>query len=287
MPASQSKTEPAPKPTFVFKGTIKKLKSATMKDVPVNDRTAIVTVDQIIEAPPGLADYNGQDITVQLSGRTKVSVGQEMIFHTISWMYGDSIAVQALSQEPVKSSHTAMLAAASDPAERHVQRRTRERFDDADLVVSGKVVAVRLPAETAQGLRGTSAAASDQIPGGPVSEHDPKWREAVVEVDDVHKGSHKKKQVVVRFPASTDVMWYGAPKFHPGQQGYFMLHKTEAEKPKGKQTKRRSKPAVTAAAGTEVATAKAYAALDPMDFQPYHEPGGIKTIIESEAIKKQ
>src|SRR5438309_4243960 len=90
MPASQSKTEPAPKPTFVFKGTIKKLKSATMKDVPVNDRTAIVTVDQIIEAPPGLADYNGQDITVQLSGRAKVRVGQEMIFHTISWMYGIS-----------------------------------------------------------------------------------------------------------------------------------------------------------------------------------------------------
>src|SRR3989442_4823123 len=115
MQASQSKTEPAPKPTFVFKGTIKKLKSSTMKDVPVNDRTAIVTVDQIIEAPPGLADYNGQDITVQLSGRTKVIVGQEMIFHTISSMYGDSIFVQALSQEPVKSGHAAMLAAGGEP----------------------------------------------------------------------------------------------------------------------------------------------------------------------------
>ena len=286
MPASQRKTEPAPKPTFVFKGTIKKLKSATMKDVPVNERTAIVTVDQIIEASPGLADYNGQDITVQLSGRTKASVGLEMIFHTISWMYGESIAVQAISQEPVKSSHTAMLAAATDPADRHAQRQTRERFNDADLDVSGKVVAVRLPAEKAQGLQGTSAVASDQIPGGPVSEHDPKWREAVVEVDDVHKGAHKKKQVVVRFPASTDVMWYGAPKFHPGQQGYFMLHKTEVEKPKQRQTKKRGQAAVASAAEPEEVTTKAYTALDPIDFQPYHEPGGIKKIIESEATKK-
>ena len=122
MPASQRKTETAPKPTFFFKGTIKKLKSATMKDVPVNERTAIVTVDQIIEASPGLADYNGQDITVQLSGRTKASVGLEMIFHTISWMYGESIAVQAISQEPVKSSHTAMLAAASRTAARTAAR---------------------------------------------------------------------------------------------------------------------------------------------------------------------
>jgi hypothetical protein len=287
MPASQSKTEPAPKPTFIFKGTIKKLKSATMKDVPVNDRTAIVTVDQIIEAPPGLSDYNGQDITVQLSGRTKVSVGQEMIFNTVSWMYGDSIAVRAISQEPVKSSHTAMLAAATDPAERHAQRQTRERFDAADLVVSGKVVAVRLPAEKAQGLQGASAAASDQIPGGPVSEHDPKWREAVVEVDDVHKGAHKKKQVVVCFPASTDVMWYGAPKFHPGQQGYFMLHKSEVEKPKQPKTRKRGKTTVVSAAEPEDVTTKAYTALDQMDFQPYHEAGGIKTIIESETMKKQ
>lgn len=287
MPASQSNPEPAPKPTFVFKGTIKKVKSATMKDVPVNDRTAIVTVDQIIEAPPGLSDYNGQDITVQLSGRAKVSVGQEMIFNTVSWMYGDSIAVRAISQEPVKSSHTAMLAAATDPADRHAQRQTRERFDDADLVVSGKVVAVRLPAEKAQGLQGASAAASDQISGGPVSEHDPKWREAVVEVDDVHKGAHKKKQVVVRFPASTDVMWYGAPKFHPGQQGYFMLHKSEVEKPQPRKTRKRGKAPVVSAAEPEDVTTKAYTALDQIDFQPYHEPGGIKTIIEAEAIKKQ
>ena len=287
MPASQSKRETVPKPTFVFKGTIKKLKSATMKDVPVNERTTVVTVDQIIEAPPGLADYNGQDITVQLSGRAKVSVGQEMIFHTIGWMYGDSIAVQALTQESVKSSHAAMLASGADPAELHAQRRARERFDRADLVVSGKVIAVRLPAETARGLRGASAVASDQMPGGPVSEHDPKWREAVVEIAGLHKGKQPGKQVVVRFPASTDVMWYGAPKFHPGQQGYFMLHKTEVEKPKRKQAKKRGKRAVAAAAETEDVGTKAYAALDPMDFQPYHEPGGIKTIIESEAMKKQ
>ncbi len=287
MPASQRKTGPVQTPTFVFKGTIRKLKSATMKDVPVNDRTLVVRVDQIIEAPPALADYNGQDITVQLSSRAKVSVGQEMIFHAVSWMYGDSIAVRAISQEPVKSSHTAMLAAAADPVDLHAQRQTREHFDDADLVVSGKVVAVRLPAEESQGQRGASALASEQIQRGPVSEHDPKWREAVVEVDDVHKGTHKKKQVVVRFPSSTDVMWYGAPKFHPGQQGYFMLHETEVKKPEQKKTRRRGKAAVTSAAKPEDVTTKAYAALDQMDFQPYHESGSIKTIVESRTVKKR
>ena len=151
-------------------------------------------------------------------------------------------------------------------------------------------MAVRLPDEAAQTVKGAGVAASEQPPSRPISEHDPKWREAVVQIDDVHKGVHKQKQVVVRFPASTDVMWYGAPKFHPGQQGFFTLHKTEAGKPKTRRVKKRSgKRAATeaVAAGPEVGATETYTALDQMDFQPYHEPGGIKTIIESEAAKKQ
>src|SRR5437773_3713160 len=223
MAASPRQTNEAQKPTLVFKGTIKKLKSSTMKEVPVSDRTAIVTIDQIIEAPPDLTGYSGQDITVELSGRQKVSVGQQMIFHTTSWMYGNSIAVRSLSEEALKSSHTAMLSAGDDPVERRAKRQEREHFDVADLVVSGKVVAVRLPGDSAPGQKRAGAKAP-----GPISEHDPKWREAVIQVDEVHKGAHKKKQVVVRFPASSDVMWHGAPKFHPGQQGYFLLHKAAA-----------------------------------------------------------
>lgn len=288
MPASPSKTAKDHKPTFVFKGTIKKLKSATMKGVPVDDRTVVVTVNQIIEAPPALADYNGQDITVQLGGRQKVRVGQELIFHTTSWIFGDSIAVRSLTEEPVTDRTAAMLSAADDPVERRAQREKRDRFDAADLVVSGKVVAVRLPAETAKRSGAASLDASDRAPGGPVSEHDPKWREAVIQVDEVHKGIHKKKQVVLRFPASKDVMWYGAPKFHPGQQGFFMLHKSKTEKPKAKRGRKRPRKGVVeeaAVADSEVGITEAYTALDQTDFQPYNEPGGVKTIIDSESLK--
>ena len=276
MAASPRQTDEAQKPTLVFKGTIKKLKSATMKEVPVSDRTAVVTIDQIIEAPPDLAGYSGQDITVKLSSRKKVTIGQQMIFHTTSWMYGNSIAVHSLSEEPVKSSHTAMLSAGDDPVERRAKREKREHFDVADLVVSGKVVAVRLPSDSAPGQKRGGAKGP-----GPISEHDPKWREAVVQVDEVHKGAAKKKQVVVRFPASSDVMWHGAPKFHAGQEGYFMLHKTEAEGSTAKGAKKQKRK------GHDAGTAESYQALHPGDFQPYSEPGGIKTIIESESIKSK
>jgi hypothetical protein len=274
MAASPRQTNETQQPTFVFKGTIKKLGSATMKDVPVDDRTAVVTVDQIISAPPDVAGYSGQDITVQLSGRRKISIGHQMIFHTTVWMYGNGIAVRSLSQEPVKSSHATLLGAGDDPIEQRAQREKREHFDAADLVVSGKVVAVRLPDDSVSRRKRVSGEVRD-----PISEHDPKWREAVIEVDDVHKGA-KKKQVVVRFPASSDAMWHDAPKFHAGQEGYFMLHKAEAEEAIAKGAKKQKrKVRARGAAGS-------YQALDPIDFQPYHEPG-IKTILDSESTKSK
>jgi hypothetical protein len=270
------KTAQIEKPTFIFKGTIKKLKSATMKEVPVDKNTAVVTVDQVIEAPADLAGYDGQDLTVQLSSMHKV--GEMLIFNTVSWLYGDSIAVRSLSEEPIKPSHSAMLAAVGDPVERRRQREQREHFDDADLVVSGKVVSVRLPSEEPLAAKG--AVATSNTRRKPVSEHDPKWREAVVEVDDVHKGDHKKKQVVIRFPASNDVMWYNAPKFHPGQQGHFML--TKAKPDESTKTKKAGKEEAAAAVAAATPT-DTYVALDPLDFQPYSEPGGIKTIIDSKS----
>jgi len=265
------------KPTFVFKGTIKKLKSATMKTVAVDSNTVVVTVDQLIEAPPDLAAYAGQEITVQLSGAIKPKVGQQLIFHTVSGQYGESIEVRSLSEEPFQASHSALLGADVDPVERHLDRERRRHFDDADLVVSGKVLAVTLPPGEQAASASKSALAAAPTRRKPVSEHDPKWRDAVVEVDDVHKGKHKKKKIIVRFPASTDVMWYNAPKFHPGQQGHFLLQKTKPEKPaKGSKATKKS------AAVAPAEKMDTYVALDPLDFQPSSEPGGIKKIIDSE-----
>ncbi len=282
MAANKRKSNPSTQATFVFKGTVQALKSATMKQVPVDDRTVVASVDQIVEAPPNLAKLTGQKVTVQLSGRKKVKRGEQMIFHAISWIYGDSIALRSLSEEAVKPAHMTMLAAAQDPVAQHHQRVKEDRFKQADLVVSGKVVAVRLPEEPESNVKTTFLA---QPTSKPVSEHDPKWREAVVEIDDVHKGAHQKKQVVVRFPASKDVMWYHSPKFQPGQQGFFMLHKAQGggeSKSTGKSTKKAA-PGLIAQEGREP---DVYTAPDAADFQPFNEGSEMPAIIES-AVKEK
>jgi hypothetical protein len=248
--------------TFVFKGTIKKLKATTVTAAPVSTRTCIVTVDRIIEAPQTLAGYAGQDITVELSSRRKVNAGDMMIFHSISWLFGEGVAVRSLYEEIEADPTTPHL----DGGTERKQRKARQHFNDADLVVSGKVVEVRLPTP-APGKK-TAAA----LPTTHVSEHDPKWREAVIEVAEIHKGSSAKRQVVIRFPASTDVAWRRAPKFAAGQEGYFMLHES-TRAASGQGPRKRS----------EASSDPSYTVHDPQDFQPYSEPGGIKSIIESES----
>jgi len=261
--------------TFVFKGTVQETGSATMKQVAANKQTAIVTVDQVIESPKNMAKLGGHRITVQMAGAQPAQKGQQFIFHAHGWIFGDSVAVQSVKQEPLKQTkaHAALLSAGGDPVSRKNDREAEQRFDSAQVVVSGKVTEVRLPPETT-GSKGKSAAKSASMTR-PVSEHSPHWREAVVEIDDVHKGKPGKKTVVIRFPASTDVRWYKAPKFHPGQQGFFMLHKTQvpaAAAPAAKGKAKAAKPK----------TIEAYTALHPLDFQPYSDPGGVRKMIDNQ-----
>src|SRR5437879_9091417 len=83
--ASRS-SDPSTDATFLFKGTILEIRSATMTQVPVDKNTVIVMVDQVLEAPRNLAKLGGHRVTVRLSGRQKVQTGQELIFHAYGWI---------------------------------------------------------------------------------------------------------------------------------------------------------------------------------------------------------
>src|SRR5258707_2709629 len=52
--------------------------------------------------------------------------------------------------------------AVDDPVERRAQKQQRSHFEDADLVVAGKVVAVRLPGDSTPGGKGAGE------PTGPI-----------------------------------------------------------------------------------------------------------------------
>ena len=93
-----------------------------------------------------------------------------------------------------------------------------------------------------------------------MSEHDPHWQEALVEVTEVVKGLAGQRKVVVVFASSKDVLWYKAPKFQVGQHGLFTLHKQQVAGVK------LAAALTTPAPDNEVAGV--YTAIDHRDFQP-------------------
>ncbi len=261
---------------FVFKGTVQKLKGATMTAVPITNRTVVVRVDEIIEAPDVLADFAGREITVELGGKKKVKTGEQVIFYANGWIFGEGLAVRSLDHRPAMAGLAAMGVSPGNPVENLANKKVRVRFEQSRTVVTGRVTSVRLPPAQMAAFRASAAATGGAEPTEfkPVSEHDPIIQEAVVEVDAVHKGETPTSEVTVRFPNSTDVQWYKAPKFRPGQQGFFMLHKEEAEEtaPTG--------GAFMAAAMVPAAEVEdAYTALQPADFQPMDQPGGVRNLI--------
>ena len=261
--ANSSKAEEwAKQARFIFTGTVKKLKAATLSEIKQADkqRTVIVSVDHILQAPPIFSNRTGQDITLQLKKGEKVTVGQQAEFYTNSWLIGnEGVAVTSLGHRPVQKATAAALSAApADPAKNLAARDMQAHVEDADMVVAGRVKSVKEPDEESN----TMIAAAGASVNPPLSEHDPKWQEAVVEIDNVHKGSHDKKSVVLRFPSSKDRMWADAPKFRPGQSGYFVLHKV----PMGQDSQ--GKVAAMEAGSPEVQD-EYYTALHREDFQPF------------------
>jgi hypothetical protein len=254
---------------FVFQGTVRKLKAATLAAVPVSDRTVVVRVDRVIHAPETLVDYAGRDITVQLAPGESVAPGNTLIFHANGWIFAEGLAVQSVGHEAATTPKVAALSTHPEDPVRNL--RAREAMDQAaraDLVVTGRVAAVRLPAGEAKARAMAGGPSAERI-----SEHAPLWQEAVIDVDEVHKGSRLRKQVVVRFPSSTDVRWHRAPKFHAGQEGVFMLHRQQLP------------PARAKAAGLAKAHEQ-YTALDPGDFQPLEQLPQIQLTTRAGAARR-
>jgi hypothetical protein len=230
---------------FVFSGLVQKIKATTVPGIQVNDRTAVVKIEEVLHAPGVLAGYSGHEITVQL--RQPARAGERAIFFTTPRVYAKSVVVDEVERvqtdkdaSALRENTTQVKQAVAKLPDRHVQRRS----SDADLVVVGKVSSVT-PVRSRQPY--------------PITRHDPEWHEARIEVERVERGRLPAEQLVVLFPQSTDVMWKASPKFQTGQEGIWILHKQEVK------ALRRSY----------------YLALDSGDFHPRDQQSRIHELLKA------
>jgi hypothetical protein len=248
----------------VFEGTVQQAKGAPVPGMP-GAGAAVVRVDRIVQGPQGLRAFEGRDVLVVPGKGERMRPGERAVFYTNGASLGETLAVASIGHLPQRmAAATRALARPSAALER---RDLRDRIDAADMVVVGRVSSVRVPSE-APGPRARAAGLA-AAPPRRISEHDPEWREAVIAVDRVEMGERRRKQVVVKFPASTDVRWFKAPKFTPGQEGVFILHR-----PPG------AIPAAARARATPAAAPDAYVALHPADVQPAEREDEITALVE-------
>ena len=223
---------------IIFIGTVTQVGAVAVPEVPASDRTVVVHVEQVLEKPAAVALGAGDSVTVQTAQPGSLKPGSQATFYTTGWIFGQGVAVREVGHE---SGHSPVVVADQQAA----VARARLGMNDADLkahiqkaamVVAGRVEQVR-PAE----LAGGAPAHRTRI-----SEHDPQWQEAIIQVQDGIKGAQAGEQVVVRFPTSLDVAWVGTPRFTVGQEGTFLLHKDSTTGSPESVIAGRSVPAYTA-----------------------------------------
>src|SRR5438093_9396245 len=128
---------------FVFRGTVQRARASLMSEVPASEQTYVVRVDEVLQAPQSLAQATGQRVTVMLPEGESVRRGAQAVFFTNPWLYGETLAVQAVGHREVPATMTALTHQPSDPVRTLVQRDRQARFAGADLVLRGVVTPVR------------------------------------------------------------------------------------------------------------------------------------------------
>jgi hypothetical protein len=144
-------------------------------------------------------------------------------------MFGESIAVDVVGT----AAETDTKAAAAPLRQSFAVEENRvlsARMASATMTVVGTVSKVTKSEKKAPATAMAMAAAGKTTH---ISEHDPNWHEATVDVDEVIKGRKGVKQVTVQFPESDDIRWYKVKKYAVGEQGIWMLQPGAKQDPEG------------------------------------------------------
>jgi len=198
-----------------FVGTVEQLAAATMAEVPIDGRTAVVRVDHVLHAPAAFQTLQGQSITVQLSPDVAPpAIGASEAFFTQGLAFGDSVAVTELGRLPVDQvePHITQGVVAGKGSFEALQREAaaaelRDHAAGADAVVIGRVLRLEKAAQSSG------------------SEHDPDWWAATVDVAHTETGD-ATGEVRVLYANSIDVRWRRSPKPKASQAGLWLLHRT-------------------------------------------------------------
>src|SRR5450755_2155540 len=220
-PMSDAAISLAAEAAFSFVGTIERVGETTMEDVPVDERTAVVHVDQVLQVPDAFAQLAGTSVTLRLAEDAEPpAAGGTFVFFANGLAFGASIALTEVGRRPVEemAPYLAMGREAGGAAPLETLQsqlaavRVRDHAGGADAIVLARVVGL------------------ERAAGAPLREHDPDRWLATLHVTHVERGNVREdSEVKTIYANSLDAHWHDAPKPKASQNGLWLLHATDGE----------------------------------------------------------
>lgn len=211
-PSSTSLKELTSAADYIFRGTVLRPGAANLAIVEPSERTAVVRVDEVLKASSSVDNFTGREVTVILSQREVVRAGQSQVFFGIIGLAGESLGVLELGRAADGGRLKARIARTQELL---FESGVRAKLLAADLAVTGRVLSTR--------------ATSAESKPGVLTEHDPLWWEAQLEVKAVLRGETVQGTIPFWFPTGTDAMWATAPRAATGKEGIWLLHRFPIE----------------------------------------------------------
>jgi len=198
---------------FIFTGSIQGVARSTLSLLSASPRTAVVHVDRIHYAPDDLQDQVDQSVTLLFTNEFAATPNQRWVFFTTPILFGETMAAREVGRIEVPDDLEALQEMIARVTAEMREEDVRAHVGSTDAIVRGRVVSVR------------SVSAATALS---VSEHDPDWWAALVQVIRSIKGD-LEGEIEVRYPNSHDIRWYRVPKLREGQEGILMLHRDGEE----------------------------------------------------------
>lgn len=202
-----------PGSSIVLKGKVL-VTNSTLTDEEDVSRHGVVEVTEVIESPADIPVIKGEQITVRFQDIKNVKEGEERLFFAEPYWLGEFIGVDELGSVKAEDKlyNNTKLSSNIQQARTKMEETDLAKILKASpLVVAGKVNQTRrIPSE-----------------GEKLTEHDPEWMEAEIQVEEALHGKADGQIVKIVFASSRDVMFIDAPKLQQGDEGIFVLENTD------------------------------------------------------------
>jgi hypothetical protein len=172
-------------------------------------------VNKVIDAPPGFLDLDSNDITIVFTPGSVHKNGEQQVFYTYGWYYGNTLGVIEVKNNLNKK----------------FQIGLKQQIQQARLQILDDSLAAELKRSTIV-IRGVVKKIEEvpEVEALERSEHNPRLYRATFDIQETLKGKKSQDSLSVFYSSSYDLMWIRSPKLSKGLEGIFLLRKAQLPK---------------------------------------------------------